>query len=82
MLGITFDLENPEKIDFWLRLLDTLSESYSETLEPYRVDLNLERQRPLCEYQLELNPKDKAAINHLVTVFELLCGKVTAAPLK
>jgi hypothetical protein len=76
-LGITFDLDNQNKLDFWLRFLDIISECRSETLEPYLVDINLEGRRPLGSYELILHDKDKSAINHLVTIFELLSGKIT-----
>lgn len=76
-LGVTFDLDDQHKVDFWLRLLDILSEYRSETLEPYLVDVNLEARRPLGSYELALHERDKSAINQLVTIFEVLSGKIT-----
>jgi hypothetical protein len=39
-----------EKADFWLRLLDVITSSSCETIEPYIVDKKLEIIKPLSEY--------------------------------
>ena len=77
ILGIIFDLNDPHQRDFWLRFLDVLSDCRSETLEPYVVDQNLEINRPLNTYQLAVHDADKPIINCLVSMFEVLSGKIT-----
>jgi hypothetical protein len=64
------------KKNFYLRLLDVLSEARSETLEPYLVDTRLNiMDRPLTDYLKGIHDQDKLAINSLITIFELFSGR-------
>lgn len=64
-----------EKRDFWLRLLDILSEADIETLEPYVADIDMKCVRPLEEYILAIHKNDKLVINSLISIFELISYK-------
>jgi hypothetical protein len=75
ILGKSFVPNTPEKIDFWLRLLDVISEATVETLEPYIVDVNHEIKRPLAEYTMPIHPADKLVLNSLISIFELISDK-------
>jgi catechol 2,3-dioxygenase-like lactoylglutathione lyase family enzyme len=70
-----FRPDTPQKIDFWLRLLDIISASSCETIEPYIVDKKLEIRRPLEDYHLSVLERDKPIINSLISIFELLSKK-------
>jgi hypothetical protein len=50
ILEKSFMPDTPEKIDFWLRLLDVITSSSCETIEPYLTDKKLQINRPLSEY--------------------------------
>lgn len=65
----------PKKIDFWLRLLDIMSEARVETLEPYIVDINHDIKRPLSEYRMQIHPADKLVLNSLISIFGLISGE-------
>ena len=75
------NLESPlkpntaERIDFWLRLLDILSEGNIDSLEPYIQDINYQINKPLEEYQSSILPKDRLDINSLISIFELISHK-------
>jgi hypothetical protein len=75
ILGVTIEPQVSVKRDFWLRLLDVLSEARCQTLEPYRVDLNLEINRPRSDYYRTILDIDKPMINSLISIFELLSDK-------
>ena len=70
-----FHPDTPQKADFWLRLLDIISEADIETLEPYVVDINMRCERPLEEYTLAVHKDDKLVINSLISIFELVSDK-------
>lgn len=72
VLGCDIDARRP---DFYLRLLDVLSASRCQTLEPYVVDINLEIARPLGDYRLVVLSADQLPINSLITIFELISGR-------
>lgn len=66
------------KRDFWLRLLDILEKAQSQTLEPYRVDINMQISRSLADYKLEISHKDDfLMINSLICIFEGVAGKIS-----
>jgi hypothetical protein len=72
----SFNPDTPEKIDFWLRLLDVITSSSCETIEPYIVDKRLEIERPLKDYPMNaVLDRDKPALSSLMCIFELLSEK-------
>jgi len=78
ILERSFRPDNPEKIDFWLRLLDVITSSSCETLEPYIVNKKLQIDLPLTEYSTSISSvlaRDKPALNSLMCIFELLSAK-------
>lgn len=73
-----FKPDTPEKIDFWLRLLDVITSSSCETIEPYIADKKLQINRPLVEYSISISSileADKPVLNSLMCIFELLSAK-------
>jgi hypothetical protein len=70
-----FNPNTPPKKDLTLRLLDIISASEVEAIEPYILDTNLEIKRKLDEYTLAIPPSDKHKINSLITIFELISAK-------
>jgi hypothetical protein len=70
-----FEIDTPERRDFWLRLLDILSGATIETLEPFIADVNYQIKRPLPEYTLTIHKSDRLIINSLISIFELLSAK-------
>lgn len=60
--------------NFYLRLLDVLSDARSETLEPFVVDIGLGIDQDFAHYVRTVHPSDKPMINSLITIFELLSG--------
>ena len=71
-----FDPDTPEKIDFWLRMLDVVTSSSCETIEPYIVDKKYQINRPLKDYPMNaVLERDKPAISSLMCIFELLSDK-------
>lgn len=73
-----FKPDTPEKLDFWLRLLDVITGSSCETIEPYITDKKLQIEKPLADYNTSISSvleRDKPAINGLVCIFELLSDK-------
>jgi hypothetical protein len=80
ILGKTFNPNTPEKIDFWLRILDVISDSSCETLEPYIVNEKMGIRQSLKDYETSIKSileKDKLSINALICVFELISDKGT-----
>ena len=78
ILARDFKPDSHEKIDFWLRLLDVITSSSCETIEPYIVDKKIQIDRPLNEYIRSVSSvldRDKPAINSLTCIFELLSEK-------
>lgn len=87
ILGFTYALgilerelnpNSPERIDFWLRVLDTITGSSAETIEPYIVDKKFQIDRPLQSYEASIgsvHERDKLAINSLICIFELISDK-------
>jgi hypothetical protein len=75
ILGVPIDPGVSVKRDFWLRLLDVLSEARCQTLEPLRVDINLQINRAAEDYYRTVHDIDKPAINSLISIFELLGDK-------
>lgn len=70
--------DTPAKRDFWLRLLDVITTSSCQTLEPYITDKEYQIERNLTEYRSsELKPHqaDRPALNSLICIFELLSKK-------
>jgi hypothetical protein len=72
-----FTPDTPERIDFWLRLLDIVTSSSCETIEPYIVDKKLEITKALNEYASinKVLEYDRPALNSLICIFELLSEK-------
>jgi hypothetical protein len=87
ILGFTYALgilerdfhpDSPQKIDFWLRVLDIISGSSAETIEPYIQDKKFQINRTLDSYEASMgtvNERDKPAINSLICIFELISDK-------
>lgn len=75
ILEVEFKPNTPEKIDFFLRLLDIISKATVETIEPFLVDVNHQIERPLDEYTLAIHSGDKLVINSLISIFELISTK-------
>src|SRR5262249_4403967 len=77
ILERSFKPDTPEKIDFWLRLLDVITSTKCETIEPYIQDKRLQISRPLSEYSASMSvlDVDKPGINSLMCIFELLSAK-------
>ncbi len=75
VIGKSFTPDTPEKLDFWLRLLDIIAGSSVVTLEPYFQDIRLQIDRDLDQYTLAIQPQDKLAINSLISIFELISPK-------
>ena len=73
----SFTPDTPEKMDFWLRLLDIIAGSSVVTLEPYFQDIRLQIHRPLEQYTVAIQPQDRLAINSLVSIFEMISPKGT-----
>jgi len=80
MLGCKLALDNPGKVDLWLRVLDIIAASTVETLGPFIADINRHTRRPLEEYALTLHDQDKLAINSLISIFELISNRPDAPP--
>lgn len=78
ILEINFKPDTLEKQDFWLRLLDVISSTFSQTLEPYQQDKSFKIDQPF-EYYLDLiksiHQEDKPAISALICIFELMSKK-------
>ena len=66
-----FQPDTPQKVDFWLRLLDIIAAPSCETIEPYIMDKMFEIKRPLEDFQLSVLDPDKPIINSLISIFEL-----------
>lgn len=79
ILEKSFLPNTPEKIDFWLRLLDVITSTKCETIEPYIQDKRLQINRSLSEYSASINilDADKLGINSLMCIFELISEKRT-----
>jgi hypothetical protein len=77
ILERSFTANTHEKIDFWLRVLDVVTSSSCETIEPYIVDRKLQIRRPLGEYASinSVLERDRPVLNSLICIFELLSGK-------
>lgn len=75
IVGVSLGLDQDLKPDFWLRLLDILSDVKCHTLDGFVADINAGRQEPLESYVAEIDRRDHLEINTLITIFELLCGK-------
>lgn len=67
--------DTPPKKDLTLRLLDIISASEVEAIEPYIQDINMEIKRNLDQYTLAIPPSDKHKIDSLITIFELISAK-------
>lgn len=63
------------KQDFWLRLLDILSDIECRTLDAFVTDINNQRQKPMEDYVRKLHRKDQLELNSLISIFEILCNK-------
>jgi hypothetical protein len=75
ILEVDFQPDTVEKKDFLLRLLEIISHSEIQTLEPFVQDVNLQIQKPLESYTLSILPIDKLPINSLISIFELISKK-------
>jgi hypothetical protein len=71
-----FAPDTPEKVDFWLRLLDIITATSAQSIEAYTVDREMGIDRPLNEYETEIHQDDKLAINSLISIFELISKKI------
>jgi hypothetical protein len=79
MIGKVLDQSKPSGRDFWLRLIDIASEVGCETLQPFIVDINLQiSDRARADYVTTIHPKDWLSINSLISIMELLSGKIKA----
>lgn len=71
--------DSKEKVDFWLRVLDIITQSSAQTIEPYITDRKFKIDRPLTDYvnapSFTIHEDDKLAINSLISIFELLSTK-------
>lgn len=72
ILGTTI---NPIHQNFILRLLDVISQTSCETVEPVIVDAGLQILPPEGGYRLAVLSTDQLSINSLITIFELISGK-------
>lgn len=72
----TLRLSSPDRIDFWLRVLDVVAAARAFTLDPFIADIDRGAVQPLDAYVLSIHPQDELVINSLVSIFELV-----AAPL-
>jgi hypothetical protein len=70
-----FTPDTPEKLDFWLRLLDIIAGSSVVTLEAYFQDIRFQIDRALDHYTVAIQPQDKLAINSLISIFEMISVK-------
>jgi hypothetical protein len=80
ILEVDFQPDTPEKKDFWLRLLDVISNVSIQTLETYTTDKNLRINQPLEHYERQIksiHPDDKPGISSLICIFELMSKKRT-----
>jgi len=80
ILGVEFEADTPEKIDFWLRVLDVISTARIQTLETYSVDKSAKISQPLSYYRdqiTSIHPDDKGTISALICIFELMSKKRT-----
>jgi len=68
------------KDDFWLRLLDILSDVKCRTLDQFVADVNSGAKKDMSSYLGEIDPRDHLEINSLITIFELLSSKQAAHP--
>lgn len=75
ILGVSLGLDKDFKPDFWLRLLDILSDARCHTLDNFVADVNGGKQNSLESYVRDVDPRDHLEINSLITIFELLCDK-------
>jgi hypothetical protein len=75
ILGVPIEPDVSVKRDFWLRLLDVLSEARCQTLELFRTDINYDIKRPRSDYYRTVLDVDKPTINSLICIFELLDDK-------
>jgi hypothetical protein len=75
VLGFPINPDVSVKRDFWLRLLDILSSAQCQTLEPFRVDANMQLLLSMEHYYRTVNELDKPIINCLICIFELLSDK-------
>jgi len=75
ILGVPINPEISVKRDFWLRLLDVLTDARCQTLEPFRIDINLQISRPDSDYHRVIHDIDRPVINSLISIFELLSDK-------
>jgi hypothetical protein len=63
------------KTDFWLRLLEILSDVKCNTLDDFVSDINAGAKKELDSYVRAIDPRDYLEINSLISIFELLCSK-------
>lgn len=75
ILGVPIEPSVSVKRDFWLRLMDVLSEAQCHTLELFRTDVNYDIKRPRSDYYRTILDFDKPTINSLICIFELLGDK-------
>jgi hypothetical protein len=68
--------DDPKMKNFYLRLLDFIAESSTETIETFLVDKSLSNNKPLKDYKLEIHPKDQDRTNGLITIFELMAPSI------
>ncbi|HEX5845429.1 MAG: hypothetical protein ACXWU5_08600 [Rhodoplanes sp.] len=80
-LGCKLALDGSGKVDFWLRVLDIMTEATVETLAPFIADINRQAERPLEDYALTLHARDKLVVNSLISIFELVSNSNSPEPL-
>lgn len=78
ILEIAFTPNTDQKVDFWLRLLDVITDANIQTIEAFTVDRSLGIIRPLTDYDRsvrQIHPNDKPTISALISIFELMSTK-------
>jgi hypothetical protein len=74
----TFVINRPlknNKSNFYYRMLDIISRSRSETLEPFVVDFSLRIENPVEHYIRDIHPADMPISDSLITIFEALSDR-------
>jgi hypothetical protein len=75
ILEVDFQPDSLAKQDFFLRVLEIISQSDVQTIEPFIQDVNLQITKKLESYTLSILPVDKLPINSLISIFELISEK-------
>jgi hypothetical protein len=71
-LGIKIADLQAKNHDRWLRMLDILSRSECETIEPVIIDVNSSIDRDVEDYNIQILERDYQTIDSLITIFEFM----------